>query len=121
MNSLNVNHPSQRIAYWYCRWAHQLLQTGREEYLERIGFLVLESCLKHLLSLKNYDFFKKEAPGVILACELIDLNKRGLIKEEHESFLQNVLDNSEIFANEWVSKNPPNEDDWLAPLNFNYR
>ena len=84
LNSLNEKHPSQRIAYWYCRWAHQLLQTGMEEHLEGIGFQVLESCLSHLLSLKNYDFFKKEAPGVILACELIDLNKRGLIEEEHE-------------------------------------
>jgi len=121
LNSLNEHHPTQRIAYWYCRWCHQLLQTGHEEHLEGIGFLVLETCLNHLLSLKNYDFFKKEAPGVILACELIDLNKRGLIEEEHESFLLNVLDNSEVFANEWVSKNPPNEDDWLAPLNFNYR
>ena len=42
---------------------------------------------------KKQQFFTKEAPGVILACELIDLNKRGLIEEEHESFLQNVLDN----------------------------
>ena len=121
LNSLNEKHPSQRIAYWYCRWAHQLLQTGMEEHLEGIGFQVLESCLSHLLSLKNYDFFKKEAPGVILACELIDLNKRGLIEEEHESFLKEVLANSEVFANEWVEKNYPNEDDWLAPLNFNYR
>jgi len=121
LNSLNEKHPSQRIAYWYCRWVHQLLQTGLEEHLEGIGFSVLESCLNHLLSLKNYDFFKKEAPGVILACELIDLNKRGLIEEEHESFLEQVLANSEVFANEWVENNYPNEDDWLAPLNFNYR
>ena len=121
LNLLNEKHPSQRIAYWYCRWAHQLLQTGMEEHLEGIGIQVLESCLSHLLSLKNYDFFKKEAPGVILACELIDLNKRGLIEEEHESFLKEVLANSEVFANEWVEKNYPNEDDWLAPLNFNYR
>ena len=82
---------------------------------------VLESCTNHLLSLTNYDFFKKEAPGVILACELIDLYKRGLVEEEHESFLKDVLANSEVFANEWVGKNPPNEEDWLAPLNFNYR
>ena len=82
--------------------------------------MVFESCLSHLLSLKNYNFFKKEAPGVILACELIDLNKRGLIETEQESFLSEVLNNSEIFANEWVDKYP-NEEDWLAPLNFNYR
>jgi hypothetical protein len=49
------------------------------------------------------------------------LNKRGLIEDEHESFLEDVLQNSEIFAKEWVASNPPSEDDWLAPLNFNYR
>jgi hypothetical protein len=112
LKSLDEKHPSQRIAYWYCRWAHEIAQTENETF---------EACLTHLLSLKNYDFFKKEAPGVILACELIDLNKRGLIESEHESFLSEVLKNSEIFANDWVSQNPPNEEDWLAPLNFNYR
>jgi len=121
LKSLNEKHPSQRIAYWYCRWAHQILQSEQQEFVDKIDLSTLESCLVHLLSLKNYDFFKKEAPGVILACELIDLNKRGLIEDEHESFLENVLQNSEIFANDWVSQNPPNEDDWLAPLNFNYR
>ena len=109
---LNEHHPSQRIAYWFCRWAQEIAQTDN---------VLFRTCINHLLSLKEIPFFQKEAPGVILACELIDLNKRGLIEEEHESFLQNVLDNSEVFANEWVSNNPPNEDDWLAPLNFNYR
>ena len=81
----------------------------------------VESCINHLLGLKEIDNFRVDAGGVILACELIDLNKRGLIEEEHESFLKEVLSNSEVFANEWVEKNYPNEEDWLAPLNFNYR
>ena len=121
LKSLDEKHPSQRIAYWYSRWVNQLLQSEQQEFVDKIDLSILESCLVHLLSLKNYDFFKKEAPGVILACELIDLNKRGLIKDEHESFLEDVLQNSEIFAKEWVASNPPSEDDWLAPLNFNYR
>ena len=121
LKSLDEKHPSQRIAYWYSRWVNQLLQSEPQEFVDTIDLSILESCIVHLLSLKNYDFFKKEAPGVILACELIDLNKRGLIEEEHESFLKEVLANSEVFANEWVEKNYPNEDDWLAPLNFNYR
>ena len=66
LEKIDEKHPSQRIAYWYCRWAHETAQTGDETF---------ELCLVHLLSLKNYDFFKKEAPGIILACELIDLNK----------------------------------------------
>lgn len=121
LKSLDEKHPSQRIAYWYSRWVNQLLQSEPQEFVDKIDLSILESCLGHLLSLKNYDFFKKEAPGVILACELIDLNKRGLIEEEHESFLEEVLANSEVFANEWVENNYPNEEDWLAPLNFNYR
>ena len=121
LKSLDEKHPSQRIAYWYSRWVHQLLQSEEQAFIDKIDLSVLESCTKHLLSLRNYDFFKKEAPGVILACELIDLNRRGLVEEEHESFLGDVLANSEVFANEWVVKNPPNEEDWLAPLNFNYR
>ena len=121
LKSLDEKHPSQRIAYWYSRWVNQLLQSEPQEFVDKIDLSILESCLAHLLSLKNYDFFKKEAPGVILACELIDLNKRGLIEEEHESFLEQVLANSEVFANEWVENNYPNEEDWLAPLNFNYR
>ena len=100
---------------------NQLIQSEPQKFVDKIDLSIFESCLAHLLSLKNYDFFKKEAPGVILACELIDLNKRGLIEEEHESFLEEVLANSEVFANEWVVNNYPNEDDWLAPLNFNYR
>jgi len=112
LKSLNKKHTSQRIAYWYCRWAHEIAQTENE---------VFESCLLHLVSLKNYDFFNKEAPGVILACELIDLNKRGIEDVCHEEFLSRVLENSEIFAQEWVASNPPNDNDWLAPLNFNYR
>jgi len=112
LKSLDEKHPSQRIAYWYCRWAHEIAQTDNDVFAE---------CLQHLKSLKTYDFFKKEAPGVILACELIDLNKRGIEEECHEQFLSEVLKNSEIYAQEWVALNSPNENDWLAPLNFNYR
>jgi hypothetical protein len=112
LKSLDEKHPSQRIAYWYCRWAHEIAQTDND---------VFEECLQHIKSLIKYDFFKKEAPGVILACELIDLNKRGIEEECHDEFLDQVLKNSEIYAREWVASNPPNEDDWLAPLNFNYR
>ena len=91
LKSLDEKHPSQRIAYWYCRWANEIAQTE-----SKTEGPIFEACLSHLLSLKSQQFFTKEAPGVILACELIDLNKRGLIEEEHESFLQNVLDNSKF-------------------------
>lgn len=109
---LNEHHPSQRIAYWYCRWAQEIAQTENE---------LFRTCINHLLSLKEILFFQKEAPGVILACELLDLHNRGFIEEDQSFFLDFVLNNSEGFAKEWVRQHPPNADDWLAPLNFNYR
>ena len=65
--------------------------------------------------------FTHDAAGVILACELLDLQSRGLIDVDAESFMESVLSNSVETTREWVSANPPNADDWLAPLNFNYR
>jgi len=109
---LNDHHPSQRIAYWFCRWAQEIAQTNNE---------LFRTCINHLLSLKKITFFQREAPGVILACELLDLYHRGFIEENQAPYLQYVLNNSESFANDWVRQNPPNEEDWLAPLNFNYR
>ncbi len=109
---LNDHHPSQRIAYWFCRWAQEIAQTDNE---------LFRTCINHLLSLKEIPFFQKEAPGVILACELIDLHNRGFIVEDQNSILDFVLTNSQGYANEWVKQHPPNAEDWLAPLNFNYR
>lgn len=112
IKSLNEKHPSQRLAYWYVRWANETAMTENE---------TVNFCINHLIGLKKVNNFTKDAGGVILACELIDLNKRGLIEEDQGLFLEQVLANSEVFANEWVRKYPPNEEDWLAPLNFNYR
>lgn len=109
---LNEHHPSQRIAYWFCRWAQEIAQTDNE---------LFRTCINHLLSLKEIQFFQKEAPGVILACELLDLQSRGFIEEDQNSFLDFVLSNSQGYAKEWVRQHPPNEDDWLSPLNFNYK
>jgi hypothetical protein len=65
--------------------------------------------------------FKTDAPGVILACELQDLESRGLIKFDSEAFLDRVLNNSHEETREWVKAHWPDEEDWLRPLNFNYR
>ena len=69
----------------------------------------------------EYPKFTHEAPGVILACELLDLVNRNLIDIDAEEFLKKVLKNSVESTREWVANNQPNEYDWLAPLNFNYR
>ena len=36
-------------------------------------------------------------------------------------FYELVKNNSQPSTIEWLKKHPPSEDDWLAPLNFNYR
>jgi hypothetical protein len=59
--------------------------------------------------------------GVIISCELLDLKHRGLTEIDAETYLENVLKNSHESTRKWVAKHPPNEEDWLAPLNFNYR
>ena len=111
--SLNDSHPSQRIAYWFVRWASEIAQSSLP--------LVIECC-EHLIHLKGIEFFTKEAPGVILACELLDLESRGLFETDATLFMEEVIAKSEPpYAEEWVAAHPPNAEDWLAPLNFNYR
>jgi len=113
IQSLNENHPSQRIAYWFARWSADIAQSESPH---------AKQCIQHLLDLKQEKFFTKEAPGVILACELMDLESRGLIETDAASFMEEVIANSEPpYTEEWVAAHPPNVDDWLAPLNFNYR
>ena len=110
---LSDYHPSQRIAYWCARWVNSL------------GFdmpKLLDTCLRHLEHLSIIPFFTHDAPGLILSCELLDLSSRGnqfgvSVDEIYES----VKLNSEPSTKEWILENPPTENDWLAPLNFNYR
>jgi hypothetical protein len=110
---LDDDHPSQRIAYWFARWA---IQVGEEKEAPA------QKCIEHLLSLTEVPLFSHDAPGVILSCELMDLESRGYeIKIDTMKFYELVKKNSQPSTTEWLKKHPPNEDDWLAPLNFNYR
>ena len=109
---LNHRHPSQRIAYWTARWAWQL---GINDDA------VAQHSTIHLLGLRQKPFFKKEAPGIILSCELLDLKHLGVIDADVEQFHSNVLAASTETTRQWVSAHPPTDEDWLAPLNFNYR
>jgi len=109
---LDEDHPSQRIAYWYARWA-LVNDKQAAEYTQQ--------CIKHLLSLTDVPLFSHDAPGVILACELIDLQVRGYeLDFDTSQFYEMVKSNSQPSTLEWLEQNTPNEDDWLAPLNFNY-
>ena len=113
MKLLEEDHPSQRIAYWYARWA-LVNDKQAEEYTQQ--------CIKHLVSLTDVPLFSHDAPGVILACELIDLAARGYKLEiDPSQFYEMVKSNSQPSTLRWLEQHSPNEDDWLAPLNFNYR
>jgi hypothetical protein len=108
---LNERHPSQRIAYWTLRWIHVL--NGPLDKLKDI-------CLEKLKSLQNVPLFTHDAPGVILACELLDLQSKSF-DVDGKTFFDAVKKNSQETTQAWLELHPPNEEDWLAPLNFNYR
>lgn len=109
---LDDDHPSQRIAYWYARWA---LQNGLED--EECA----KMCIDHLLELREVPLFSHDAPGVILSCELMDLESRGYEFDfDTYTFFERVKSNSQPTTLEWLENHPPNEENWLAPLNFNY-
>jgi len=109
---LDKRHPSQRIAYWTARWAWQI---GRE------NDSVVQLCTEHLIDLTKQEIFTKEAHGVILSCELLDLHILGLVEFDVQGFHQTVLENSTASTRAWVEEHAPNDDDWLAPLTYNYR
>ncbi|MGB0152089.1 MAG: hypothetical protein ACPF92_07185, partial [Candidatus Poseidoniaceae archaeon] len=80
-----------------------------------------DRCLEHLRHMQGLEIFQKEAPGVILACEVLHLEAHGFHGFEATSFLETVISNSSATTKNWLEQHPPNEEDWLAPLNFNYR
>jgi cold shock CspA family protein len=109
---LDNRHPSQRIAYWTARWAWQV---GRE------NDPVVQQCLDHLIHMTTNEIFTKEAPGLILSCELMDLYALGLIEFDVQKFHNTMLQNSTASTRLWVEQHLPNHEDWLAPLTYNYR
>ena len=109
---LDNRHPSQRIAYWTARWAWQI---GLENNP------IVQICIDHLIGMTHNEIFTKEAPGLILSCELLDLSALGLIEFDAKEFHNMVLKNSTVSTKNWVEAYPPNEEDWLAPLTYNYR
>ena len=108
---LSNYHPSQRIAYWCIRWAHEL---------NILNNPLVEQCIEHMNDLRKIPVFTHDAAGLILACSLLDLESKGIINNGKE-FFDSVVRNSHPSTINWLKKHPPNEDDWLAPLNFNYR
>ena len=108
---LDDRHPSQRIAYWCARWGCEIGLSNDP---------IVKACSEHLVKLTEVPFFKKDAPGIILACELLDLKSRSMVDFDAEGFLDEVLKNSAETTQDWVKQHQPSVNDWLAPLNFNY-
>ncbi|MFL2968800.1 MAG: hypothetical protein ACJZ6A_06595 [Candidatus Poseidoniaceae archaeon] len=111
-SKFNFEHPSQRTAYWCARWSEQLGNIKNPASVISRDYII---------QLIDRPKFTHDAPGVILACELLDLVSRNLIDFDASIFLDKVLENSVDSTKQWVGNNQPNEYDWLAPLNFNYR
>ncbi len=102
--------PSQRIAYWFSIWA------------ESLGLVDQASeAVTYLESMAEKQWKAENALGLIIACELLDLKHRGFTEIDAETYLENVLKNSHESTRKWVDAHQPSEEDWLAPLNFNYR
>jgi len=112
VSKFNFAHPSQRTAYWCARWSEQIGDINNPTSVKSRDYLI---------QLMDYPKFTHDAPGIILACELLDLANRNLIDIDAVLFLEKVLQNSVDSTNKWMVDNQPNEYDWLAPLNFNYR
>jgi hypothetical protein len=81
-----------------------------------------KDCFQHLIDLTGVPLFTHDAPGIILSCELLDLVSRGYKTDlDVAKFYKSVIEHSQETTKEWVNIHPPNDEDWLAPLNFNYR
>ena len=102
--------PSQRIAYWFTIWAQSL------ELIDQAS-----EAITYLESMVEKNWKAQNVLGVIISCELLDLKHRGLTEIDAETYLENVLENSHERTRKWVDGHKPSEEDWLAPLNFNYR
>jgi hypothetical protein len=119
INVLDDFHPSQRIAYWCARWASEIGLADDP---------VAEKCCNHLVGLAeeawssgdDSNMWWADAAGVILACELRDLDSREMIDFDSKGFYDYVRSKSEQSTKVWLSENPPGKEDWLRPLNFNY-
>jgi hypothetical protein len=109
---LNEYHPSQRVAYWSIRW---MINMGEQDSD------LFRDCMEHLRLLSSLPYFRHNVPGVILSCELLDLNSRGCkFNFDVPEFHNTVLKNSQPETQKWVKDHPPIQGDWMAPLNFNY-
>jgi len=120
--------PDNRVAYWFLKACFKLFKGV--EIPEHIQNNV-ENCSEFLLELKENEWWRHNCKGIMVSCQLLDLTYHH--GEHLENYRNKVNDfvlhlesviNSEKTADttrKWINENYPNEQDWLRPLNYNYR
>ena len=120
--------PDNRVAYWFLKACFKLFK-GVEipEHIQKI----VEYCSDFLLELKENEWWRHNCKGIMVSCQLLDLTYH------HGEYLENYrnkvnefvlhlksVNNSEKTADttrKWINEYYPDEEDWLRPLNYNYR
>jgi hypothetical protein len=130
------HYPNNRVAYWFIRAYFNLNEhstiVGEGNQIDHR----IDKCSELLFKMKNNQK-KKNAIGLMVICELLDLYYRFGFKDgkhlfegfEHtdEKLLwdeYNVIlsdKNTASSTRKWFEVNKPDENDRLKPLNFNYR
>ena len=120
--------PDNRVAYWFLKAYFKLFRGGESsEHIQKN----VEHCSDFLLELKENEWWKHNCKGIMVSCQLLDLtyhhgdslenyrNKMNEFKFHLESVIcsEKTADTSK----KWIYENYPNEQDWLRPLNYNYR
>jgi hypothetical protein len=127
---LSKFHPNQRVAYWFIKAFFNIFPDGNNEQNK----IKVDVCAEFLLNIKEIERIEEKwynAKGVILACELIDLaHNHGNQLEKYvgqgDNFIQYLgyvinHERTSKSTREWVENHYPDEEDWLRPLNYNYR
>ena len=110
---LGNEHPSERISYWSIK---------NELSTDNPDIELVKKYLEILVDMTSSPTFNHDVPGVIISCELFDLKGDGIdIGIDVEEFFETVKSNSQPSTLHWLDLHPPNPNDWLSPLNFNYR
>lgn len=127
---LSKFHPNQRVAYWFIKAFFNIFPDGNNEQNK----IKVDVCAEFLLNIKEIERKEEKwynAKGVILACELIDLahnhgNRLEKYVGQEDNFIQYLEDvvnheRTSESTKKWVTNHYPNAEDWLRPLNYNYR
>jgi hypothetical protein len=126
--NLKPSFPDNRVAYWFLKAGFKLF---KEVECSKHVQKNIENCSDFLLELQEDERWRHNCKGIMVSCQLLDLayhhgeyleNYRNKVNE-FKLHLKSVI-NSEGTADTsrtWISKNYPDEEDWLRPLNYNYR